>query len=197
MRDYGIRNPCCQAKGGRLRVGRGVAQTIQGYIDDGIVDFKLLEYTSGVDPSYFATPHDITPTSTMAWVTININDLVGVTADGAILLVNSVTSTDLAYGIRERGSTYSTTNCELEEYRATMYLVGLDVARRFDIYILDQDMKIYLVAQTKGSIVFYENDIGAGTHFQVGIGITSFNIWDEHMESTQSDVYIAGYTKPP
>ncbi len=230
------------------------AQRIQGWVDDAQIDFKLVGYTSGADPKYFATPHDITPTSTLAWVTLNIIDLVDNDAEGAILLVTSVTSSDMAFGIRERTGAYSTTNRELEEYGATMYMVGLDAARRLDIYITDQDVKVYLVAQTKGSVVFYTNDvavtdpttgsyqsldaddygvpseanglilsvemstvlgdgkmnfrhgdstddwngdIGGGTHFQAAIGITSDNIWDEHMESTQSDVYIVGYTRPP
>ena len=40
-----------------------------------------------------------------------------------------------------------------------MYLVGLDGSYKFDAYIQDSNVKIYLVGQTKDSVVYYVDDI--------------------------------------
>ncbi len=227
---------------------------IQGYISSGDIDFKLLGYTTGLDPVYFTTPPDITPTTTAVWTAVDVSSYVDTDADGVILLIDSVTSTDQDYGVRESGSTYSTTNRELEEYGNSMYLVGIDASDRFEVYLASTFVQVYLVGQTKGSVVYYKEDvavtdpitgsyqtldldnfatttnanglvfyasmgtavgdaklnfrhgdstddwngdIGAGTHLQAMMGIKSNGTWDEHMASTQSDVYIAAYTKPP
>ena len=132
---------------------------IQGYIENTKVDFKLLAYTLGSDPSYFATPPDITPSTTTAWTTVKVASHVDGSADGVVLFIESVTSTDQAFGIREVGSTYSTTNRELEDYGSTMYLVGIDASDQFEAYIQSAGVTIYLVAQTKGSVVYYTADL--------------------------------------
>ena len=185
---------------------------------------------------------------------MNVSSYVDADARGVILFIDSISSTDRDYGIREVGSGYSTTNRELEEYGNTMYLVGINGSDEFEAYIQDANVKIYLVGQTKGSVRYYiddiavtdpltgsweeldadaygipeianglfllaemgtadgdrkinfrhgdsdddwNGDIGAGTHFQAGIGLRGDNVWDQYMEHVGTDVFIAAYTRPP
>ena len=132
---------------------------IQGYIENTKVDFKLLGYTLGTDPSYFATPPDVTPSTTTAWTTVDVSSHVDAATDGVVLYIDSVTTTVQAYGVREVGSTDSTTNRGLEGYGSTMYLVGIDGSDHLEAYIQSAAVKVYLVAQTKGSVVYYTDDV--------------------------------------
>ncbi|MDA0263027.1 MAG: hypothetical protein O3A93_01940 [Chloroflexi bacterium] len=135
------------------------SRVIQGFTESSEVDFKLLGYTSGGDPSYFTTPVDVTPAAVAAWTTVDVSASVDAEADGVVLLVDSISSEDRGYGIRETGSTDSADLLELEEYGNTMYLVGIDTLNQFSAYIQDSDVRIYLVAQTKGSVVYYVNNV--------------------------------------
>ena len=232
------------------------ARVIQGYITDGDIDFYLVGHTWGPnDPTYFANPPDITPMTTTAWTAVDVSPHVAASADGVILFIENQTNTDQVFGIREVNSTYATVNRELEDYGNTMYLVGIDAIDQFEAYIQSSNVKIYLVAETKGSVVFYINDtavtnptagswqsidadsygipseanglillaemstdqgdgklgfrhadsttdhnadIGSGTHFQSGVGISDSNEWDMYVElDSASSVFISGYTKPP
>ena len=135
---------------------------IQGYIENGEIDFKLLGYTLGPDdPSYFTTPPDIIPSTYAAWTTVSVSGQVAADADGVILLIDSTTSTDQAYGIREVGSSYSTTDRNVIRYGNSMYLVGIDASDQFEAYIESASVKIYLVGQTRGSVVYFTNDTAA------------------------------------
>ncbi len=75
-------------------------RTIQGYVNDTLVKFKLLGYTTGDDPDYFAVPPDITPATTSAWTTVDVSAQVDASADGVILLVYSESPQDRDYAIR-------------------------------------------------------------------------------------------------
>ena len=144
-----------------------VNRLIQGYINNTNVDFKLHGYTTGTDPSYFSTPPDITPATAGAWTTVDLGPtglgLVDADTDGVILLVSRSASNYVNYGIREVGSTDEPPpdfdGWRLSDRANTMYLVGLDAAKRFEAYIGDAGVNIYLVGQTKGSVVYYTNDI--------------------------------------
>ena len=63
------------------------------------------------------------------------------------------------YGVREIGSSFPDPDLNLSDYANTMYLVGIDGADQFDAWVEELDIKIYLVGQTKGSVVYYVNDI--------------------------------------
>ena len=133
---------------------------IQGYIENRQVDFKLLGYTLGPDPSYFNTPLDVTPTTEDDWTTADVSAFVDADTDGVILFIVSTQDGDRIYGVREVGSSFNTTNRELENWSSTMYLVGIDVNDQFKVYHEDfHDTKFYLVGQTKGSVVYYSNDL--------------------------------------
>ena len=80
-------------------------------------------------------------------------------ADGVILLIRSIDDRDQVYGIREMGSSYSTTDMKLRKYSNTMYFVGLDASKHFEAYIENTNIEIYLVGQTKGSVIYYVDDI--------------------------------------
>ena len=80
-------------------------------------------------------------------------------ASGVILFIDSVSSSDRDYSIREVGSSYTTTNWELEVYGNTMFVVHLDGADQFEAYIQDANVKIYLIGQTKGSVAYFTDDI--------------------------------------
>ena len=132
---------------------------IQGYIENTAIDFKLLGYTVGSDPSYFTVPPDITPVSSNQWTTVDVSNLVDSDADGVVLLVDSISGSDRDFGIQEVGAQQTTANEELEEYGNTMWLVGLSDSKHFVARLEDTNVKIYLVAQTKGSVVYYVTDM--------------------------------------
>ena len=130
---------------------------IQGYTTSPIIDFKLIGYTIGADPSYFSSPADVTVGTTGSWAAVDLSSQVDSDADGAILLL---TGDAKRYGIRELGSSYSTTSLKTPVKGNTMYLVGLDADRQFETW-LEGATNIYLVAQTKGSVVYYTDDLTA------------------------------------
>ena len=132
---------------------------IQGYIENTAIDFKLLGYTVGSDPSYFTVPPDITPVSSNQWTTVDVSNLVDSDADGVVLFVDSISGSDRDFGIQEVGAQQTTANEELEEYGNTMWLVGLSDSKHFVARLEDTNVKIYLVAQTKGSVVYYVTDM--------------------------------------
>ena len=227
--------------------------TIQGYIEDLQVDFKLRGYTLGSDPSFFSVPPDITPVAQDQWTTVDVTANVDSDADGVILFLTSIKDVTTEYAIRETGSSFNTTNRELEDYGNTLYLVGLDALDQFDVFIEKVDeVKLYLVGQTKGSVVYniedvavtdpatgswqeldaddynvpaeanglffrivntdnsdqignirhrdstdaWTPDIGNDNHFIGGTGVDGNNLWDEYIEDTKVDFYIAAYTVP-
>ena len=135
------------------------SRLIQGYIENVDIDFKLLGYTIGADPAYFSVPSDVTPATTAAWTTIDVSAFVDSGADGVILLIDNIENTARNYGVREVGSTFSTTGRKLGAYGNTMYIVGIDGADQFDAYIENGNIQVYLVGQTKGSVVYYTDDI--------------------------------------
>lgn len=128
---------------------------IQGYITSTDIHFKLLGYTIGPDPSFFSAPTDVTTGTTGSWVTANLSGNVDADADGAILLVVGDAK---KYGIREMGSSFSNVDLKLPSKGLTMYLVGLNSSKEFEAY-LDNGINIYLVGQTKGSVVYYSDDL--------------------------------------
>ena len=132
---------------------------VQGYIEHTDIDFKLLGYTIGSDPAYFSVPSDVTPGVTAAWTPVDVSSLVDAGADGVILLIDNIGNGPRNYGIRETGSSFSATGRDLGPYENTMYLVGIDGSDQFDAYIENSDVRLYLVGQTKGSVVYYTNDI--------------------------------------
>ena len=226
---------------------------VQGYIEHTQVDFKLRGYSLGSDPSFFSIPPDITPATGNQWTTIDVSANVDADADGVILFLDSVHSVKREYAIRESGSSFNTTNRELEAYGNTMYLVGINALDQFDAFIEDiSHIKVYLVGQTKGSVVYNLEDVavadpvtgdfqpldaddysipvaanglffrienrdfvnkmasirrgdstdawtpgvGDDTHLMAGTGISADNLWDEYVEGTTLDFYIAAYTIP-
>lgn len=135
-------------------------RVIQGYVEDTQIDFKLLGYTMGTDPVYFNTPLDVTPTTENEWTTADVSAFVHADADGVILFIASTQDDDRDYGVREVGSSFSTTNRDLENRSSTMYLVGIDANDQFEVYHTDfDDVKFYLVGQTRGSVVYYSDDL--------------------------------------
>ena len=225
---------------------------IQGYIENTQIEFKLLGYTSGSDPAYFTMPPEVTPSTTGAWTTVEVSSHVDSDADGVILFIDSINLRDRDYGVREVGSSFSTTDRELGVYGNTMYLVGINGSDQFEAYIQDSDVKVYLVGQTKGSVVYYTDDtaiadpsrgpwqeldaddhgipaeanglifqvLNASTNadleiglrhgdstddwnkevraralLQAAVGIGDDNVWDQYLQSTSIDVFIAAYTR--
>ena len=61
---------------------------IQGHITSPIIDFKLIGYTIGADPSFFASRTDVTIGTTGSWAAIDLSSQVDSDADGAILFHN-------------------------------------------------------------------------------------------------------------
>ena len=129
---------------------------IQGYIDNTSVDFRLIGYTSGSDPSYFASPPQISPTAG-GWTTVDVSAQVDADADGVILFIQNQDAANHIYGMRELTSGDITLS--MRNHRSRMHVVGLDAAKKFEAYIETTGVKIYLVGQTKGSVVYYTNNV--------------------------------------
>jgi len=229
---------------------------IQGYIENVAIDFKLRGYTLGTDPSYINTPPNLTIANNTQWETVDVSAYVDADADGVILLVDSIDTVTKKYAIREVGSTFldptGPDKHKLGGYSNTMYLVGINGADQFEAWLEKiTTLKIYLVGQTKGSVVYYTEDVAvsdptAGSwqeidadtytvpaeanglffragalnakdkklgfrhgdstddwngdlrsdvHLIAGTGIRADNVWDEFMEDTKAEVFIAAYTK--
>lgn len=134
-------------------------RTIQGYIENVDIDFKLLGYTIGSDPEYFTVPPDVTPGTTGSWTIVDVTANVASDTDGVILLIDNIENTARNYGVREVGSSFATVDRTLGAYENTMYLVGIDSADQFEIFIENSNLKVYLVGQTKGSVVYYTDDV--------------------------------------
>ena len=130
---------------------------IQGYITSPVIDFKLIGYTIGADPAFFSSPPDVTIGTTGSWAAVDLSGQVAADADGALLFV---TGDARPYGIREVGSSYSTTSLKTPVKGNTMYLVGLDANKQFEAYLEDAT-NLYLVGQTKGSVVYYADNLAA------------------------------------
>lgn len=136
------------------------SRMIQGYIEDVQIDFKLRGYSLGLDPLYFSNPPDITPSTQDEWTIIDVSAYVDDDADGVILFIDSVIPVTREYAIRESGSSFTTTDQELEGYGNTMYLVGINARDQFDAFIENVlNVQVYLVAQTKGSVVYNLEDV--------------------------------------
>ena len=132
-------------------------KVIQGWVDNVSIQFKLLGYTVGDDPLYFAAPPDVSiATTTSAWKTIDVSAQVDGDADGVILLVYSTDNQDEEFAIREVGSAYSQTTLGLRRYQTTMYVVGLNGAKQFEAWVSDTNIRLYLMAQTKGTFVYLD-----------------------------------------
>ena len=81
-------------------------------------------------------------------------------ADGVILFILSTQDDDRDYDVREIGISVSTITTDLENRSSTMYVVGIDDNEQFEVYQEDyDDVKFYLVGQTKGSVVYYSDDL--------------------------------------
>ena len=134
-------------------------KTIQGYVNDTTVRFKLLGYTTGDDPDYFTVPPDVTPATTSAWTTVDVSSHVDADAGGVILLVYSESEQDREYAIREVGSSDTYDEVGLRRYQSTMHVVGLNASKEFEAWIEHSSLRLYLVAQTKGRFTYYVDDI--------------------------------------
>ena len=132
---------------------------IQGYIEHKQIDFKLLGYTLGSDPSYFVTPQDVSPVTNQVWAATDVSGYVDADADGVILLISSENKDPKKFGVRETGSSFPDPTEKINDYSSTMYLVGIDGSDEFEVWVEELDIKIYVVAQTKGSVVYYTNDV--------------------------------------
>ena len=62
--------------------------------------------------------------------------------------------------MQEIGSIFSTITTDLENGSSTMYVVGIDDNDQFEVSHEDyDDVKFYLVGQTKGSVVYSSDDL--------------------------------------
>ncbi|MCH7642263.1 MAG: hypothetical protein IIC30_03190, partial [Chloroflexi bacterium] len=135
------------------------ALEIQGYIESaGELSIRLVGYTGGVDPVYFAAPPDVTPATTGSWTTIDVSAYVDADASGVILFLDA-TGASAIYGIRETGSSFSDTAHQLGTDSNTMYFVGIDENDKFDIYLQNGTINIYLIAHTDESVGYYVDDL--------------------------------------
>lgn len=134
---------------------------IQGAVTNGQVDFILMGYTIGSDPVYVidsgVTP-DITPTANDLWSTIDVANYVADDADGAVLFVVSEDAAKQKYLIREQGGD-EVTRDKINEYSNSVFFVGLNPSKHFEAKFDDPDIKLYLLAYTRGSMGFYIVDI--------------------------------------
>jgi hypothetical protein len=89
---------------------------------------------------------------------VDVSAHVDTDATGAVLFLDS-TGNDTIYAVREIGSTDSDLTHELIGGSNTQYYVGIDDTGKFEFYRAAADIDVYLIGQTKDSLVFYSNDI--------------------------------------
>ena len=134
------------------------SQDIEGFISNLAVDFHLLGYTRGSDPTFFTTPIDITPPGIDQWTSVSVAQHVDADTTGVILLVDNIADNSDDYGIAEVSCDAS--EAEMEDYGNGMWLVGLNEFDQFKVWLEDlSTFKLYLVGQTKGSVVYFCLDI--------------------------------------
>jgi len=160
-RDY-------MASGGQTLGGRGhrwqivkvdSSRLIQAYVQDTVnVMVKVIGYTVGVDPTFELVPPDITPASTTQWTTVDLTGQVDGDTDGVILMIDN-TGNATNYAVREIGSTDADTANDIDTQANVLYMVGIDAADQLEIYLGTAGIKVYMVGQTKGSVVYYANDV--------------------------------------
>lgn len=135
------------------------AREIQLYVEDNTdLVVNLVGHTLGTDPFYSTTPPNITPGTTGSWTTVNVSSHVTDDATGVILFIDG-TANEATYGVRETGSTFSDTTFTVSAEGNTMYVVGIDADNQFDIYVENASINVYLVAESKRSLVFYTDDV--------------------------------------
>ncbi|MEE8363918.1 MAG: hypothetical protein V3S18_07605, partial [Dehalococcoidia bacterium] len=161
-REY-MASPTAQRLGGKNHrwqvVKVDASRQIQGYVESITkIQLQLIGYTVGTDPEYWTTPPDITPGTTGAWTAVDVSSSVDSDATGVILMIDSV-GTDTVFGVRETGGAFNDLAHVISGQGNTVYFVGIDADDRFDMYLADGTVNVYLVAQTKGSVVFYTDDI--------------------------------------
>ena len=132
----------------------------------------------GTDPSYFNTPLDVTPAAEEEWTIADVSAFVDADADGVILFIVSTKDHTRDYGVREVGSSFSTTNRFLEKRSSTMHVVGIDGNDQFEIYNEKlNEVKFYVVGQTKGSVVYYSNDLAVSDPATGSFGVLDADIY--------------------
>jgi len=132
---------------------------IQLYVENtSDIVVNLLGHTLGTDPVFYSSPPDITPGTTGSWTTVDVSSNVTTDTMGVVLLIDG-TANEASYGIRETGSTFSSTARTVSAEGNTMYAVGIDSSGQFDIYLDDASINVYLIARTERSLVFYDDDI--------------------------------------
>ncbi|MCH8235390.1 MAG: hypothetical protein IIC29_04610 [Chloroflexi bacterium] len=132
---------------------------IQVYVENNTdLLVNLIGHTLGSDPGYYAVPPDITPGTTGSWTTIDVSSKVTDRATGVVLMIDA-TANEKTYGVRETGSAFSSTTHTVSAQGNTMYVVGIDDDNKFDIYLQDSSIKVYLVASSDRSLVFYVDDV--------------------------------------
>jgi hypothetical protein len=132
---------------------------IQAYVED-IADIlvKVVGYTIGSDPTFELIPTDISPGTTGAWTDVDLTGQVDGDTNGVILMLdNTGNATD--YAVREIGSTDADTANDLSGQGNVLYMVGLDGSDDFEIFLGSADINVYMVGQTKDSVVYYSNDV--------------------------------------
>lgn len=119
------------------------------------IKFYILGYTLGNDPKYRTVPTSISPIGT-GWQTYTAPD-VDADTDGIILFIQTLQSDDTDVEVRAVGSSNTQSSREWEEYNIGLWVVKIDANDQFQIDLESTNAKIYLIAETKGSIEYYTN----------------------------------------
>jgi hypothetical protein len=131
---------------------------------------KVVGYTVGVDPTFELIPPDVTPSTTTQWTTVDLSGVIDEDTTGVILMIDN-TGNGADYAVREIGSTDSDITNGIGLQANALYMVGVDSNDDFEVYLGTADIKIYLVGQTKQSVVYFTND--------VAVTDPSFNSWQQ------------------
>ena len=127
-------------------------RVIQYWSDNTALKIYVMGYTEGTDPKYKTVPVDLGTLTTGSWQTMSVSGQVDADTDGLILFVQARDSTtDYRYAVRAVGSTNDHSAREWEEYNIGLMVVKIDASDQFQ-YFAAAAGKIYLVAETKGSI---------------------------------------------
>jgi hypothetical protein len=88
-----------------------------------------------------------------------------------VILMIASSGNDSDYAVREIGSADSDTANVIPGQSNALYMVGIDGNNQSEAYLETADINIYMIAQTKGSVVYNVTD--------VAVTDPSFNSWQQ------------------
>jgi PKD repeat protein len=103
-------------------------------------------------------PADKTPASMASWVDVDASAIISVDSTGVLLHVINESATEYECGIRKKGSTDDIKG-KLAAYAHSWAFIGVDASQKFQAYIENTNVKIYVVGYSLYGMAFLDNAV--------------------------------------